>query len=454
MKKIILFGILLILMTALVSCNKIAFDDDGVFEFYPTEGGYVVSVRNPEDVKHMEEIEIPYLYKFKPVVGIGEKAFSGCSNLKQITIPSGVETIGDYAFSGCESLWSLDIPSSVVGIGEGAFEDCTSLTSITVANDNQNYTSIDGNLYNKNGSTLIRYAIGKADSTFTMPNSVTSIASDAFRGCTSLTSVTIGNGVTSIGSAFSDCRNLTSVTIGSGVTSIDYSAFRGCTSLTSVKLPDSVTSIGDSAFYGCTGLTSVKLPDSVTSIGSSAFCNTAYYKKSSNWENDVLYIGKHLIEAKERLSGTYKIKEGTLCIGDWAFSDCDGLTSVTIPDGVRSIGCGAFYNCESLTSVRLPDSVTNIGDLTFYKCENLTSVTIGNSVTSIGNSAFRYCYSLTSVRLPDSVTSIGSYAFEYCTSLTSIKYRGTEAEWESISKGKEWDTYSGAYTITYNYDGE
>ena len=464
-------------MTALVSCNKIAFDDDGAFEFYPTEGGYVVAVRDPEYIKHMEEIEIPYLYKFKPVVGIANNGFAYCSNLKQITIPSGVETIGDYAFSGCESLWSLDIPSSVVGIGEGAFEDCTSLTSITVANDNQNYTSIDGNLYNKNGSTLIRYAIGKADSTFTMPNSVTSIASDAFRGCTSLTSVTIGNGVTSIGSAFSDCRNLTSVTIGSGVTSIDYSAFRGCTGLTSVKLPDSVTSIGDSAFYGCTGLTSVKLPesvtsiglyafygctgltsvklpDSVTSIGSSAFCNTAYYKKSSNWENDVLYIGKHLIEAKERLSGTYKIKEGTLCIGDWAFSDCDGLTSVTIPDGVRSIGCGAFYNCESLTSVTIGNSVTNIGDLTFYKCENLTSVTIGNSVTSIGNSAFRYCYSLTSVRLPDSVTSIGDYAFSNCDSLTSIKYRGTEAEWVAISKGYRWDGDSGASTITYNYDGE
>ena len=90
MKKIILFGVLLILMTALVSCNKIAFDDDGAFEFYPTEGGYFVAVRDPEYVKHMEEIEIPYLYKFKPVVGIEEKAFSGCSNLKQITIPSGV----------------------------------------------------------------------------------------------------------------------------------------------------------------------------------------------------------------------------------------------------------------------------------------------------------------------------------------------------------------------------
>ena len=115
MKKIILFGILLILMTALVSCNKIAFDDDGAFEFYPAEGGYVVAVRDPEYIKHMEEIEIPYLYKFKPVVGIANNGFAYCSNLKQITIPSSVETIGDYAFSGCESLWSLDIPSSEIG---------------------------------------------------------------------------------------------------------------------------------------------------------------------------------------------------------------------------------------------------------------------------------------------------------------------------------------------------
>ena len=130
MKKIILFGVLLILMTALVSCNKISFDDDGAFEFYPTEGGYFVAVRDPEDVKHMEEIEIPYLYKFKPVVGIEEKAFSGCSNLKQITIPSGVETIGDYAFEGCESLESITIPDSVTSIGSYAFRYCYSLTNI------------------------------------------------------------------------------------------------------------------------------------------------------------------------------------------------------------------------------------------------------------------------------------------------------------------------------------
>ena len=130
MKKIILFGVLLILMTALVSCNKIAFDDDGVFEFYQAEDGYFVAVRDPEYVKHMEEIEIPYLYKFKPIVGIEEKAFSGCSNLKRITIPSGVETIGDYAFEGCESLTSITVPEGVTSIGGEAFSDCRALMSI------------------------------------------------------------------------------------------------------------------------------------------------------------------------------------------------------------------------------------------------------------------------------------------------------------------------------------
>ena len=155
MKKIILFGVLLILMTALVSCNKIAFDDDGVFEFYPTGDGYFVTVRDPEYIKHMEEIEIPYLYKFKPVVGIEEKAFSGCSNLKRLTIPSGVETIGDYAFSGCESLTSITIPDGVTSIGGYAFSGCESLESITIPDS---VTSIGGYaFYHCYGLTSIKY---------------------------------------------------------------------------------------------------------------------------------------------------------------------------------------------------------------------------------------------------------------------------------------------------------
>ena len=115
-------------------------------------------------------------------------------------------------------------------------------------------------------------------------------------------------------------------------------------------------------------------------------------------------------------------------IGNFAFSWCTGLTSVTIPDSVTSIGYGAFSECISLTSVTIPDSVTSIGDFAFTHCAGLTSVTIPGSVTSIGDYAFSECSGLTSVDIPDGVTSIGDRAFGNCTELTSVTFAGTVPE--------------------------
>ncbi len=111
-------------------------------------------------------------------------------------------------------------------------------------------------------------------------------------------------------------------------------------------------------------------------------------------------------------------------IGDYAFWNCSGLTSVDIPDGVTSIGDYAFWNCSGLTSVDIPDSVTSIGNYAFSWCSGLTSVDIPDGVTSIGYYAFGGCSSLTEVTIPDSVTSIGGYAFGGCTKLTNVTFAG------------------------------
>ena len=248
--------------------------------------------------------------------------------------------------------------------------------------------------------------------------------------------------------------SIKTVIIQNGVTQIAHDAFRGCLNLTDVTIPDSVTSIGDYAFYGCTGLTSVAIPDSVTSIGDLAFygCEELVIPDAVSAAIDYIYSGStgRLDWQLNRLlgiltincpgkmptfsssdvpwaGGTYKdlvyvavIEDGATSIGQFAFSGCTSLASVTIPDSVTSIGNYAFFGCAGLTSVTIPDSVTSIGDSVFYGCTGLTSVTIPDSVTSIGNYAFSGCTGLTSVTIPDSVTSIGEYAFYCCTRLTSV----------------------------------
>ena len=279
---------------------------------------------------------------------------------------------------------------------------------------------------------------------------------EAFSFCSGLTSITIPDSVTSIGSdAFYKCTGLTSVTIPDSVTSIGSFAFYGCTELTSVTIGNSVTSIGVCAFSGCSGLTSITIPDSVTSIGETAFHGTAWY---NNQPDGLVYAGKVAYSYKGTCPASVTIKDGTLGIADRAFNNCTELISITIGNSVTSIGNYAFHSCTGLTSINIPDSVTSIGDSAFSDCSGLTSITIPDSVTLIGQYAFSDCSGLTSVTIPDSVTSIGIGAFYDCSGLTSITignsvtsigynafsncsglktviYCGTEYQWVKISIG-------------------
>ena len=183
-----------------------------------------------------------------------------------------VTSIGEHAFPKPQMLTSVVIPDSVTNISMPAFYACPLLSDINVSENNQYYKSIDGNLYTKDGKNLIQYAMGKTDTSFTIPDSVTSIGDWAFACCWNLTSVEIPCSVTSIGnSAFFGCNGFISVVIPNSVTSIAKEAFSNCNLLTSVVIGNSVTSIGDGAFYYCRSLTSILIPDSVTSIGDDAF---------------------------------------------------------------------------------------------------------------------------------------------------------------------------------------
>ena len=317
------------------------------------------------------------------VTSIGDSAFQRCTGLTSVTIGNGVTSIDDYAFYACRSLTTITIPDSVTIIGKGAFYDCAGLTSVTIGN---------GVTYIGESAFLDCTGLTTVNWNATACTTAGLQGYHIFRNCSKLTIINIGDKVTTIPLyAFYGCSGLTSVTIGNSVTSIGRYAFSGCTGLTSVTIGGSVTSIGYMAFSDCTRLTGITIPDSVTSIGSSAFDNTAWYK---NQPNGLVYAGKVAYKYKGTMPNNTSIvlKEGTLGIGNFAFEDCRGLMSITIPDSVTSIGDGAFYGCTGLTSITIPNRVTSIGEGAFFEC----------------------------------------------TGLTDIKFNGTITQWKAISKGTNW----------------
>ena len=247
---------------------------------------------------------------------ICERAFFNCGSLSSLVIPDSVSRIGNGAFNGCHYLKKLEIPDGVTRLGEGAFEGCSSLESLVIP---ASVVNIKGNpfycwtgklrclspyfiyednvLFDRDKSTIISFRDIKATS-YTIPDSVTSIGEGAFRGCSSLGSLVVPDSVTSIGDyAFEGCESLKNLVIPDNITSIEKGVFQGCSSLTDIVIPNRVTSIGEGAFFACNSLTSIVIPSSV------------------------------------------------ICIGTWAFYGCESMKSLVIPDRVTSIGDETFYGC-------------------------------------------------------------------------------------------------------------
>ena len=342
-------------------------DFDPELDSYPSYSGDVII---PE--------QFVYAGTNYTVTSIGGHAFENCNSITSITIPNSIKSISEYAFYKCgklsavkvhdlaawcnidfkgfaasplqyahrlyvndEEIVDLVIPSKVTTINRDAFKGCTSITSVKI------------------------------------PNNVTNIGYESFYGCTSLTSATIGdnNNVAStiIGfRAFSGCSGLESVTIGNNVMQIERNAFEHCTSLASIIIPNSVKSIGSHVFMGCTNLSSVKLPENISSI---------------EWAT---FAGCSSIESITIPNTVESIKEG-------AFSGCTNLTSINLPNNISSIGPIAFEQCSSLTSITIPDKVTTIEQGAFYDCESLTDITLGRGIKTLRCGSFAKCVQLSNV---------------------------------------------------------
>ncbi|MBR2138554.1 MAG: leucine-rich repeat domain-containing protein [Bacilli bacterium] len=443
-------------------------------EFY--NGVLVTSIRNFAfaGCEKIKTVAIP-----NSITSIGDNAFAGCSRLTSIEIPNSVTNIGSSAFRACSGLSSIYIPNSVTSIGELVFSECTNLESINVDEDNLYYKSIDGNLYSKDETILIQYALGKNDTNFVIPNGVSIIGRFALEGCINLINIEIPNSVTIIKDfAFAGCRSLTTIEIPNSVTSIETNAFAycislksavisdslttiedhifvGCSSLETIKIPNNVTNIEPNAFANCSSLIDVEIPNSVISIESSAFAycssltsieipssviniedfafagcssleiinvddNNLYYKSIAGnlYSKDDKVLIQYALGKKDN---NFVILNSVTTIGTAAFAYCSSLVTIEIPNSVTSIGDGAFAYCSSLTSIEIPNSVTSIGEAAFGECINLVSIKISENVSILETNLFYNCINLTTITIPNSVTSIGESAFQNCSSLVTIE---------------------------------
>ena len=452
---------------------------------------------------------------------IESDAFYNCG-LTELVIPEEVQTIDNYAFCN-NPLKKLTLPSTITSIGSGAFLNNYSLQSITC--NATTPPSLGENAFNHNISTTVKVPLSSiaayrqaegwknftnyyggeviadgityridendamvaaAEATLTEANIPSSVEFEGnqypvikindrvFSGNTNLTSVTLPESLTTLGSrSFESCQSLKTIKIPSGVTTIPFQCFLECSSLESVTIPDGVTTIGGNAFFGCS-LKELTLPSTITTIGSEVFtyknrfqsitCNAttppslgknafnynisttvkvplssiAAYRQAEGWKNFTNYSGGEVIAD----GITYRIDENgamvaaaetslteanipsavefegnqyaVIKINDRVFSDNTNLTAVTIPEGLVGIGVYAFYGCKNLESVTLPESLTTLGDNAFRSCKSLKIVKIPSKVTAIPDHCFEGCSSLESVTIPEGVTDIGAYAFSCC----------------------------------------
>lgn len=307
-----------------------------VYQGYPVTVIGAAAFRNRTRI---ESVRIPV-----GVTTIEAQAFEGCSKLKEVQMGNTVSSIGERAFYGT-ALVKISLPDSLTLIGDKAFADCSELTEIALFRTNPAYSVINGDLYNKAGTVLIQYAVGKEDASFRIPD---------------------------------------------GVEEIDRSAFLNAANLKSVSIPASVKVLGDRVFGTCTALEEIRVDEKNTvyrsrggdlyTADSSTLLQYAIGKNSSSFlsTDDVKTIAAGAFE------GALSLKEVTLSatlssIGEGAFRGCTALTKIVLPKTLKTIGKGAFSGCAALEEIVIPASVSSIGEAAFEKCEALKKVSFAET---------------------------------------------------------------------------
>ncbi len=391
--------------SSVTSLDDFTLDSDGTLTI-PKKDSNGRTYTSISDAAFKNETGITSVVIPSTIERIEQEAFSGCSNLKSVTLSedSSLTYIGYRSFGGCTSLTSLEVPSTVSETGTQIFYGCSSLVHVTFPKDFGSLAS--GTFYNCS-----------ALEEFTLPENATSIKSSTFFQCTSLKKISIPAGVTKINDGAFD-----------GDSALEEVTFEGLDDNTA-----SLTSISQDSFRNCSSLKEINLPSTITDLSGIR-----------------IFYGDSSLE-KIGLSEDSKVTS----LGEYFIYDCSKLEEFTIPSSVTSIGAYAFYNCSSLTgTLVIPDGVTEILANTFYGCSGYTALIMGPNVTSIGNNAFNKCSSLVSVTLSAGVT-LSNTAFWNCKEIITVYYYGDASSWESLGKGNSNEGITeGTVTVYYyNEDG-
>lgn len=392
----------------------------------------LTSINIPESVTSIGEnafnncLNIVSISIPQSVTYIGNGAFSYCTSLSNIDLPNTINHINEATFSFCSSLTNVIIPRSVTSIGNKAFSNCSNLVNVTSkAITPPVISSNTFDCYERATLFVSRKAYEayfQADNWCRFNNiqfESDLVANYLYYEFTSDSTVCVSCVDDNYFNYSSDVVIPESVNYNGKdyiVNAIDEKAFYNCSSLTSVTIPNTITTIGNYSFYGCSGLSSLTIGKSVTSIGNNAFSRCDNLKEltwnakncSSNSNMSKSNIEHVTIGSEVEVLPNYFVSESK-------------IAEVTIPNSVTWIGVCAFSNCNGLTSIDIPNSVTVIDNLAFYNCTGLSNLTIGNSVYYIGSDAFRFCTGLTDITLSH-VQTIGEYAFYGCAGLKRIEF--------------------------------
>ena len=335
----------------------------------------------------------------------------------------------------CTDLESITIPYTVRNIERGAMSYPT-LKSLIVDEDNPEYRSLNGVLYNKDMSVLITYPAAKEGDRFLIPSVVTGLESYSFRDCDNLREIYLPERIYAIPEyAFDGCDNLYHINFNGernvlpdSVRFIDECAFGGCVSLTQLDLPDMMMYIGQMAFYN-SGLTTFRVPAFIDYIGYCAFggcknlesidANNGHFESIDGVLFEYSGVEKILHTYPNRQDEVYEIPEGTTRIKTFAFMGIDHLKEAVIPPEMNYISSRSFANCESLERITIPESVFIIEDAAFLGCSSLKDVILNKGLIRIGSQAFE-ATAIETIDIPSTVKYINNSAFFFCKSLEYV----------------------------------